>query len=209
MQQHPVPQNITGFEFKLIGFLTLRQFGYLAAAGIFTFILYSAKIPILVILVIAGPLDLLALALAFLPVNGQPFERAMAAFIKTIYSPNVRVWHREPKVLGFLEPQFSIYLQSQSNTSGEPRILSDRSKLNAYLKGHQVQRKQALVDINEDRRLKQLQFSPLKEGREVFVAPNLASLSSDPTKNIAAEPLRLQRNDQVIEEAKDKTEDSQ
>src|SRR3989338_3504339 len=114
MQQHPIPQNITGFEFKLIGFLTLRQFGYLAAAAIADFILYSAKLPVFVIVAIGGPITLLALALAFLPVNNLPFERWLAAFIKTIYSPNTRVWHREPKIIGFLEPQFSVYLRQQN-----------------------------------------------------------------------------------------------
>lgn len=206
MQQHPVPQNITGFEFKLIGFLTLRQFGYLAAAGIFAFVLYSAKIPFFAVIVLAGPPILLALALAFLPVNGQPFERALAAFLKTIYSPNVRVWHREPKVLGFLEPQFSIYLQSQSNTVGEPRILSDRSKLDAYLKSHKVLRKQALVDINEERRLKQLMFSPFKGEKEVFIAPSLANLSPDPVGNPDATEVRFQRNEAVVAETMERTE---
>ncbi len=208
MQQHPVPQNITGFEFKLIGFLTLRQFGYLAAAAIFSFILYSAKIPFFVILVLAGPLDLLALALAFLPVNGQPFERALAAFLKTIYSPNVRVWHREPKVLGFLEPQFSIYLQSQSNTVGEPRILSDRSKLNAYLKSHHVEPKKALVDINEERRLQQLMFSPLKSGEEIFIAPKLTDVSPNPGDNTNVAPARFQRNDEVVAETKERIKET-
>ncbi len=205
MQQHPVPQNITGFEFKLVGFLTLRQFGYLAAAGIFTFILYSAKIPIFVILVLAGPLDLLALALAFLPVNGLPFERALVAFLKTIYSPSVRVWHREPKVLGFLEPQFSRYLQSQNNPS-EQRVLSDRTKINAYLKSHRIEKKKALVDINEERRLTQLQFAPLREEKEIFVAPSLTTLSTDPSQNTISEKLRFQRNDELLPNTKEKTE---
>ena len=205
MQQHPVPQNITGFEFKLIGFLTLRQFGYLAAAGIFAFVLYSAKVPLLAVIVIAGPLVLLALALAFLPVNGQPFEHALVAFIKTIYSPNVRVWHREPKTLGFLEPQFSIYLQTQNNPS-EQRILSDRSKLNAYMKSHKIQKSKTLVDINEERRLSQLQFSPLREGKEVFVAPNLSNLSPDPSQNTITENLRFQRNAEQLSPIKEKTE---
>lgn len=204
MQQHPVPQNITGFEFKLIGFLTLRQFAYLAAAGIFTFILYSAKIPILVILVIAGPFDLLALALAFLPINGLPFERALAAFLKTIYSPSVRVWHREPKVLGFLEPQFSIYLQSQNNPADQ-RILSDRSKLNAYLKSHRLERNKSMVDVNEERRLGQLQFSALNQEKEVFVSPTLSDLSPDPAANLANEAIRFQRPDEIVSAVKERS----
>ncbi|EKD47460.1 MAG: hypothetical protein ACD_66C00049G0001, partial [uncultured bacterium] len=28
MEQHPVPQNVTGFQFKLIGDITLKQFAY-------------------------------------------------------------------------------------------------------------------------------------------------------------------------------------
>ncbi|MDO8260367.1 MAG: hypothetical protein Q7T50_02610, partial [Candidatus Magasanikbacteria bacterium] len=164
------------------------------------------KIPLFAVIVIAGPFVLLALALAFLPVNGQPFERAAAAFIKTIYSPNVRVWHKEPKTLGFLEPQFSIYLRSQSNSSGEPRILSDRTKINAYLKSHRQEKNKKMVDINEDRRLKQLQFSPLAQEKEVFVAPNLANLGPDLDFNKASEKLRFQRNDKEPPELKEKME---
>ena len=147
MQQHPIPQNITGFEFKLIGFLTLRQFGYLGVAAIADFILYSAKLPFFVVLAIGGPVSLLALALAFLPVNDLPFERWLAAFIKTIYSPNTRVWHREPKIIGFLEPQFSVYL-NQQNQAVKPMVLSDRTKLDAYLLSFKKPANKGLVDIN-------------------------------------------------------------
>src|SRR3989344_257882 len=128
MQAHPVPQNITGFEFKLIGFLTIRQFGYLAAAAIFIFIIYSAKLPFFVVLLIGLPVGGFAVALAFVSLNNMPFERWIAAFFKTVYSPNVRVWHREPKDIGFLEPQFSIYLHRQS-VAVEPKVVSDPTKL--------------------------------------------------------------------------------
>jgi hypothetical protein len=50
-QGHPIPRQITTFEFKLIGFLTLRQFIYLVIfipAGYLTFILFP--IPLLNIL---------------------------------------------------------------------------------------------------------------------------------------------------------------
>lgn len=175
MQQHPVPQNITGFEFKLIGFLTLRQFGYLAAAGILDFILYSAGVPLFAIILFAGPFNLFALALAFLPVNDLPFERWVAAFLKSVYSPNVRVWHREPKSIGFLEPQFSIYLRNQ-HVADTPKVRPDRSKLDSYLAAHRRGKRKTLVDISEERRLSQLQFSPLEAQPQVFIAPTPVSL---------------------------------
>lgn len=203
MQQHSVPQNITGFEFKLIGFLTLRQFGYLAAAAIFAFILYSAKLPIVFVILIAGPPGLLALALAFLPYNGLPFERAAAAFLHTIYSPSIRVWHREPKVLGFLEPQFSIYLHKQNRLEA-PRILSDRTKLTKYLASQKKVEKKTLVDINEERRLFQLKFSPLKDEKQVFVAPSPQNIGPD--QNDAAEIPHFQRAEDVVQNTIEKVE---
>ncbi len=195
MQQHPIPQNITGFEFKLIGFLTLRQFGYLGAAAIIDFILYSAKVPFFVLLMLGGPVSLVALALAFVSLNNLPFERWLAAFLKTIYSPNTRVWHREPKEIGFLEPQFSIYLHQQSQHV-EPKIVSDRSKLAGYLASHRKQKVKSLVDVNEERRLHQLEFPPLQSEGQVFqpavIDPKAQSLAPD------LSPPRLQRMNQVV-----------
>lgn len=204
MQQHPVPQNITGFEFKLIGFLTLRQFGYLAAAGIFDFILFSAKLPFIVALIIAVPISLFALALAFLPINDMPFERWIAAFFKTIYSPNTRVWHREPKTIGFLEPQFSIYLKQQADTS-EPRILSDPTKLNRYLQGHKKQKTKSLSDLDEERRLAQLNLTPIAPEKQVFTASNLQPREGEASLNTGQGEVRFQRMEQVVESTKQRS----
>jgi hypothetical protein len=155
MQIHAVPQDITGFEYRLIGNLTLRQFAYVGIAGVIDFVLYSLHVPLLILLIIGLPISLFALALAFLPVNDLPFERWFVSLLKTFYSPSIRVWHREPKSIGFLEPQFSIYLRRQEAVS-EPRIISDRSKLNRYLEMHRPKKNKSLVDINEERRLAQL-----------------------------------------------------
>lgn len=200
MQSHPVPQNITGFEFKLIGFLTIRQFGYLAAAAIFIFILYSSKLPFFIVFIFGAPVGLFAVALAFVTLNNMPFERWIAAFFHTVYSPNVRVWHREAKDIGFLEPQFSVYLQRQSSTV-EPRIVSDTSKLKLYLQTHRKTKPKSLVDINEERRLAQLNLSPFEQENQVFAAPNLTpKLTSLETPAIG-----LQRMSEVVAETKERS----
>lgn len=200
MQSHPVPQNITGFEFKLIGFLTIRQFGYLAAAAIFIFILYSAQIPFPVVLFIGIPVAIFAIALAFVTFNNMPFERWIAAFFHTVYSPNVRVWHREAKSIGFLEPQFSMYLHRQSQTV-EPRVISDPTKLRLYLQTHRKIKAKSLVDINEERRLEQLNLSPFEKENQVFTAPNL----TPKTPSLGSEVLAFQRMSTVVEETKERS----
>lgn len=197
MRQHPVPQNITGFEFKLIGFLTLRQFGYLAVAGVLDFILFSAKPPLLVILVFAGPISTLALALAFFRINDLPFEISLAAFLKLVTSPNVRVWHREPKVLGFLEPQFSIYLQHQQGQD-EPKVVSDRSKLNNYLATTKNPRTKLMADMIEQRRLAQLHFTTLESEPQVFIPPQIDEAGSSEAKVVLP---KLQRMVDIIQKS--------
>lgn len=157
MQQHAVPQNITGFEFKLIGFLTIKQFGYLAAAGVFSFVFFISPIPSIVKIILITPVALLGVAMAFIPVNGVPFDKWIVIFIRSIYSPSRRVWRKKPKEISFLSPSFSNYLK-------RPKIISkptptDRSRLNNYLAGLKGKGEQSSLDLFEQGRLSKLSFS--------------------------------------------------
>ena len=68
MEQHPIPRQITSFEFKLIGFMTLKQFLYLVIFGPMGYVVSFIPIPIVnVILGIA--VASIGVALAFLPIN--------------------------------------------------------------------------------------------------------------------------------------------
>ncbi len=128
----------------------------------------------------------------------MPFERWIAAFFKTVYSPNIRVWHREPKEIGFLEPQFASYLHRQVQAT-EPRGVSDPSKLKLYLQTHKRGKVESLVDINEERRLAQLNLSSLEPEAKVFTSPSLAP------KPPEVGEASLQRMSEVVESAKERS----
>lgn len=91
---HPVPANVTSFQFKLIGDMTLKQFLYLlAGAGsaylMFVFLTPFAPFlawPLIVILTFTG------VAFAFLPFQDRPLDHWLSAFLKAIYSPTKREW---------------------------------------------------------------------------------------------------------------------
>ncbi len=94
MQPHPIPQNVTTFQFHLVGDMTLKQFGYLAAGATFAYLLFvfaSHDYPL-----VAWPLIVISsvfgAALAFLPVNSRPLDSWIIAFFKAIYSPTKRIW---------------------------------------------------------------------------------------------------------------------
>lgn len=99
MDVHPIPQNVTSFQFKLVGDMTLKQFGYLAA-GVGTayllFVFLTKDYPL-----IAWPLIavfvLMGLAFAFLPIESRPLDYWLIAFLKAVYTPTKRVWRKNGK----------------------------------------------------------------------------------------------------------------
>lgn len=99
MNPHPIPQNVTSFEFRLVGDMTLKQFLYLATgSGIayVIFVFFAAKYPFP-----AWPLLLISASLgaafAFLPIGSRPLDHWVAAFFKAIYSPTKRAWKKNGK----------------------------------------------------------------------------------------------------------------
>ena len=156
MQQHPIPQNITGFEFKLVGFMTLRQFSYIAAAGVldFTFFITSGGIARWFIII---PISFLAIALAFLPVGGMNFDKWIILFLRSLSRPSKRVWRKEPKQISFLAPQFSRYLRRPPVTTSSPE--ANKAILEAYLAKVKPEKGVNKLDNLESTRLNLLDFS--------------------------------------------------
>lgn len=95
MEQHPVPQNVTSFQFRLIGDMTLKQFGYLAVFSVVAYICYRLPFPVFFTLPLAIGSFLFGFGLAFVPIEERPMDAWVLAFIKSIYSPTQYVWLRE------------------------------------------------------------------------------------------------------------------
>ena len=95
MEQHAIPQQISSYEFKLVGDMTLKQF-LKAAAGIIIAILINSTN---LIALIKWPLMLsiggFGVALAFLPFEDRPIETWITSFIKSIYSPTIFVYNKK------------------------------------------------------------------------------------------------------------------
>lgn len=94
MESHSIPQNVTSFEFRLVGDMTLKQFGYLAA-GLsiaylsFMFIFPYSKVFAIPIIAISS---LTGAAFAFLPIQDRPLEHWLSAFIKAVFSSTKASW---------------------------------------------------------------------------------------------------------------------
>ncbi len=79
---------------KIVGFLTLFQFLYLAGVallGYVSFYVFNFFLA-LIITVFAG---LVGLALAFVKINGQEFPRIVIAVFSYLWNPKIYVWQRQ------------------------------------------------------------------------------------------------------------------
>lgn len=99
MEAHPIPQNVTSFQFKLVGDMTLKQFGYLAIGSSIAyaiFVAFGINYPLF-----AWPLIILSsflgFAFAFVPINSRPLDHWLKAFLRAVYSPTRRIWVKESK----------------------------------------------------------------------------------------------------------------
>lgn len=134
MEAHPVPQNVTSFQFKLVGDMTLKQFLYLATGVGFAYLVFvflAARVPVLAwpVMVISSGLGI---AFAFLPIRARPLDHWLKAYIRAIYSPTKMVWLKNNKIYTN-EPMFgnrlNIYLstpapkpQPQSQTPPQQQV---------------------------------------------------------------------------------------
>jgi hypothetical protein len=128
MEQHPIPRQITSFEFKLIGFMTVRQFIYLVvfiALGFIVFFLFP--IPIINILfgVTVGSIGAM---LAFVPYNDRPLDHWLVTLFKKLNSPTQYFYHKQNKPLYFLE---SLYFITDPHLA--LAHIESQEKLNSYL----------------------------------------------------------------------------
>ncbi len=103
MQQHPVPQAITSYKFKLVGDMTLRQFGELAFGVIIAWLIFNSEINFFFKWTLGPVFGFLGFALAFLPIEDRPLDQWIVNFVKAIYSPTQFTWQAQPKKLHFFK----------------------------------------------------------------------------------------------------------
>ncbi len=96
MDQHPVPQQISSYQFRLVGDMTLKQFLELAGGALVGLLFYASSLPG----IIKWPLIIISVlfgaALAFLPLEDRPLEIWVLAFFRSIYSPTLFYWTKQP-----------------------------------------------------------------------------------------------------------------
>lgn len=125
-QQHPIPQQISSYQFRLVGDMTLKQFFQLAGGALLSLLIYATglhpliKWPLILFFALSG------VALAFLPFEDRPLDKWVLAFFKSIYSPTIYTWQKGAKK--------RVFYQEEAVVPNDKIVAPQGEKaLNAYL----------------------------------------------------------------------------
>lgn len=94
MENHPIPQDITGFEFKLIGDMTIKQFAYLASGSILAWIAFSLPVTFLIKFPFTFIFLSFGVSFAFFSIEGRPVDTMIINFIKAAFSPTQYIYQK-------------------------------------------------------------------------------------------------------------------
>ncbi len=143
MQEHPVPQNITAYEFHLIGSMTIKQFLILLGGGAIGLFFYSTNLPGLIKWPLAVIGVISGIAMAFVPYEERTLDQWFINFIKAIYRPTKFYWRRTPHVPEFFT--YSSKVNSQLLYQPDTSPLK-RDQVNQYLSSLNAPEKQEAAD---------------------------------------------------------------
>lgn len=146
MDNHPIPQDVTGFQFRLIGNMTVKQFAYVACGVILAVILYyfplGGFLGVLIKIMFIPLIGAGGLIIAFLPIEGRPVDVMIGNFLKALVSPNQYVYQKSGAPMSFATLSSTTGTQQPSTkllTSQKTREKANRLELllhHTYTKGN-------------------------------------------------------------------------
>ncbi|MGD0523323.1 MAG: PrgI family mobile element protein [Candidatus Microgenomates bacterium] len=108
METHPVPQQISSYQFRLVGDMTLKQFFQVAGGVLVGLLFYSTHLPGIIkwfFIIISG---LIGVALAFLPFEDRPLEKWIISFFRSVYTPTIFNWKQTTAAPVFFQNDAAI-----------------------------------------------------------------------------------------------------
>jgi len=98
VREHPIPQDLTGYRFHIVGNMTLKQFVEVAAGVVVSVILYNTNLAA----VIKWPLILLSFGIgalvAWVPFEERPLDHWVMTFFSILYHPTKFFWRKQAQI---------------------------------------------------------------------------------------------------------------
>ncbi len=188
MEQHPIPQQITSYEFKLVGDMTLKQFLKAASGIVLALIINSTKLIILVkwplMLVCAGA----GLALAFVPFEDRPLETWVISFLRAIYKPTIYTYQRKST-----KNWLDLDLTKNIKQNEEDLIVTEKQGIKSNLSGDKIKDAIGVIGMKKGEKNKEITIeteNTLTEAKKDVISERSAESSG-----VSGEKIEVKNED--------------
>ena len=197
MDNHPIPQDITGFQFKLIGSMTVKQFAYLATGVViawFIFFILSGfifiRLPLAIIFLGLG------VSLAFVPIDGRPMDLMITNLLKAIFAPTRYIYKKEGGSLSSqtLQPSSVPSAQTQQTQAPAP------AQQNPIVSSIQPMQNQPMPTANMQPQAGPASFGPVIELPDSQNKPIISGNLDDLVNEKKEEEKKVLENEKKLEE---------
>ncbi|NMB56579.1 hypothetical protein GYA19_01410 [Candidatus Beckwithbacteria bacterium] len=135
MQQHPIPQNVSKYQFRLIGDMTIKQFAFLGGGIILAFLAYKFPLlPTILRLPFAFAFAASGAMIAFVPYEERTLDIWIVNFFKSIYTPTQFLWKKRlelPDYFNFKKKYKHDYVRSEFSQNDKTQLEKYINSLNA------------------------------------------------------------------------------
>ncbi len=188
MENHPIPQDVTGFKFKLIGSVTVKQFLYILGGGILAAILFMIPINPLIKFPLCAFFGGIGVMLAFVPIDGRPMDVMIKNFARALPAENQFIYRKKGSevLIGefFAAPLITSTKPTEQRPVNENSLDSKRALLRGALRrSYKPDEKEeaTLSAINSYLHEDSSQFSASPSVQNLDVAPQEATKIAQPT----------------------------
>lgn len=199
MQQHMIPQDVTGYKFNLFGVLNVSQFLQLIIPIGVAFLIWQLQPPLLISLPLIIILIIYGAVAAFVPINDRPLSHWVVTFFKIMYSPTKFYWRRE----SFIPDYFNFISVREVNNVNEKEIkaaqanelLIRRTKATAFFKSMEKIEIEDPLEIRTNSNITEL----LANYNQIPVATDITVTKQNIKRNLSQEQVLRTRQMQTPE----------
>jgi hypothetical protein len=156
-EQHPIPQQVSAYQFKLVGDMTLQQFFQVAGGALVALLIYSSSLPSYVKWPLILVSFLIGVAFAFFPLEDRPLAKWFVLFVKAIYSPTLYVWKKTPPEHSYFQKEPATPPQPITQAQPAPKTNGTKHVGPAKL---EIEEKKFLEKVSKDLSSSSAQVSP-------------------------------------------------
>lgn len=195
MKEHPIPQDITGYRFHIVGNMTIKQFAEIGAGFVIAAILYKIGFPPYIKYPLMALSAGLGAAMAFLPIEERPLDHWIITFFQVMFRPTQFYWRRSATI-----PSYFLFEPSKNITPNDEVDLSParRERIHQFISSLNEGEAEPLDVVGDDA----MRLSSILDS---FNDPSLNQLLPTTTQTTATKPnlvvrVRQLREDKDVDE---------